>query len=49
MSKQLKDWKCQECGKLMTLKQARRAMDSERGCLGCGGSDIDLAPITEVR
>ncbi len=38
-----KDWKCQECGKLMTLKQAEKASFSDRGCLKCGGSDIDLA------
>ena len=38
-----KDYKCQECGKMMTAKAAEKAMYSDRGCPGCGGSDIDLA------
>jgi Zn finger protein HypA/HybF involved in hydrogenase expression len=39
--KAVKDWKCQECGKLMTLKQAESASFGD-GCPKCGGSDIDL-------
>jgi ssDNA-binding Zn-finger/Zn-ribbon topoisomerase 1 len=39
-----KDWKCQECGKRMTLKAAERAMLGPNGCPKCGGSDIDMAP-----
>lgn len=37
-----KDWKCQECGKRMTLTQAERAVNGTRGCPKCGGTDIDL-------
>lgn len=33
-------WKCQECGKKMSLKAAERA--SLNGCPKCGGVDIDL-------
>lgn len=40
-AKSAKQWQCQECGKLMTLKAAQRAMES--GCSKCGGSDVDLA------
>ncbi len=36
-----KSWKCQECGKRLTLKQAERAVSE--GCPKCGGSDIDIA------
>ena len=35
------DWKCQECGKLMTAKQAEKAVFGA-GCTRCGGTDIDL-------
>ena len=38
-----KDFACQECGKRLTLKQAKRALFSLNGCPGCGGADIDLA------
>jgi hypothetical protein len=35
-------FECQECGKkYYTAKAAERAMFSDRGCPGCGGSDID--------
>ena len=33
-------FKCFECGKKMTLKQAERAVFSN-GCPKCGGVDID--------
>ncbi len=42
-----KDWQCQECGKLMTLKQAERAFSNVQGCPKCGGADIDL--VSSVR
>ena len=45
MKVMMKDWQCQECGKLMTVQQAERAMTGTTGCLGCGGVDIDLAPV----
>lgn len=38
-----KDWKCQECGKRLTLKAAEKAAFGADGCPKCGGSDIDLA------
>ena len=41
-SKEPKDWKCQECGHKMTLKSAEKASMGTRGCIKCGGSDIDL-------
>jgi len=41
--KSSKDWKCQECGKRMSLKAAEKAMSGSDGCPKCGGSDIDLA------
>jgi Zn finger protein HypA/HybF involved in hydrogenase expression len=41
-----KEWKCQECGWPMTLKQAQRA--AEKGCPNCGGSDVDLAVSREA-
>jgi ssDNA-binding Zn-finger/Zn-ribbon topoisomerase 1 len=44
-AKQVKDWQCQECGKLMTLKQAESAMYGASGCSKCGGADIDLAVL----
>ena len=37
------DWKCMECGRLMTLRGAERAVSE--GCPRCGGSDIDVAPM----
>lgn len=43
MMKKVKDWKCQECEKLLTLAQAEKAMNGDSGCPGCGGSDIDEA------
>lgn len=37
---------CNECGyKFRTVKAAERAAFGERGCPGCGGADIDLAPV----
>jgi ssDNA-binding Zn-finger/Zn-ribbon topoisomerase 1 len=42
-AKEPKDWQCQECGKRMTLKQARKASFGTDGCPKCGGADIDLA------
>ena len=41
-TKEPKDWKCQECGKRMTLKAAEKATMGDKGCAGCGGVDIDL-------
>lgn len=40
MEKAVRDWACQECGKLMTLRQAERAAD--KGCTRCGGVDVDM-------
>jgi DNA-directed RNA polymerase subunit RPC12/RpoP len=36
-----KPFKCQECGRKLSLTQAEKAMSV--GCPGCGGSDVDLA------
>lgn len=36
----LKDWKCQECGKLLTSAGAEKAMSV--GCTRCGGVGVDL-------
>lgn len=47
--KQPKDWQCQECGKLLTLKQAEKAAFGSDGCPNCGGSDIDLVRIRGVK
>lgn len=41
-TKQPRDWRCQECGKQMTMQAAERAMCGPNGCPGCGGSDIQL-------
>jgi ferredoxin-like protein FixX len=36
-------FQCMECGKkYYSVASAERATFSERGCLGCGGSDIDI-------
>jgi hypothetical protein len=36
-------YECQECGKkFYTEKAAERASFGDRGCPGCGGSDIDI-------
>jgi hypothetical protein len=36
-------FKCLECGrKFKTTKAAEKAAFGDRGCPGCGGSDIDL-------
>lgn len=36
---------CQECGhKFKTVRAAEKASFSDRGCPGCGGSDIDIGP-----
>ena len=40
--KQSKDWKCQECGHLMTLRAAKQAALGDSGCRKCGSSDIDI-------
>ena len=37
-----KNWKCQECGKRMTAKQAEKAMFGADGCPKCGGADVDI-------
>lgn len=38
-------FQCMECGrKFRTAKAAERAAFGDRGCRGCGGSDIDLDP-----
>ncbi len=37
-----RDWKCNECGRRMTMKAAERAMFGENGCCGCGGADIEF-------
>lgn len=42
-----KDWRCQECGRRMTLRQAERAVTGIIGCRGCGGTDIDLVQPDE--
>lgn len=45
-----KDYQCLECKRFMTAKQAKKAVDGERGCPGCGGTDIDLAvPRAQAR
>lgn len=44
-TKQRRDWVCQECGRLMTLKQAERASFGPNGCPGCGGSDIEMVSV----
>lgn len=40
-----KDWQCNECSRLMTLASAERAVYGH-GCPGCGGADIEPAPLT---
>ncbi len=42
MNAQPMDYVCLECGKRLTLSQAERAMNGDKGCPKCGGSDIDL-------
>ena len=44
----IKDWACQECGKLLTLKQAEKASYGCDGCPKCGGSDIFLASVEQL-
>ena len=46
-TKQPRDWKCQECGHRMTLRQAERCAFGD-GCPECGGSDIDLVETEEA-
>lgn len=46
--KTAKAFACQECGKLLTLAQANAAANGSKGCPGCGGSDVDLAPSVKV-
>jgi hypothetical protein len=41
-----KPFACMECGKRFTLKGAERAMSV--GCSGCGGGDIDVAPLAKL-
>ena len=43
----IKDWACQECDKLMSLKQAERAVYGD-GCPKCGGADIFLASTEQL-
>lgn len=38
-------WRCNECGRLMTIGQAYRAI--AKGCT-CGSTDVDLRPLAEV-
>lgn len=40
MSAKVRDWKCMECGRRMTLRAAEKAVSV--GCPKCGGVDIDL-------
>ena len=36
-------FECQECGKkFYTTESAEKASTSDKGCPGCGGSDIDV-------
>jgi len=46
-TKQAKDFQCLECGRKLTTLGAAKAMND--GCPGCGGVDIDLAPVTSGR
>lgn len=51
-TKQPRDWKCNECGKRMTLTRAEKASTDDKGCPGCGGADIEWSPgakTAEVR
>lgn len=43
----IKDWACQECGLLMTLKSAEKACYG-LGCTKCGSGDIFLASIEQM-
>ena len=39
-------FECMECGKkFYSVTAARRAMNGDEGCPGCGGSDIDLPRV----
>lgn len=38
-----KPFQCQECGKMLTLGEAKAA--EYRGCPKCGGSDVDVAMV----
>jgi len=40
-----KDWACQECGLRMAAPAAHKAALGPTGCVRCGSSDIDLAPV----
>lgn len=46
--KPTKDWKCNDCDKRMTLKQAEKVSFGTDGCLKCGGVDIDLMLPSEM-
>ena len=40
---------CQECGrKFYSVAAARKASFEDAGCPGCGGSDIDVAPLDDA-
>ncbi len=40
-------YQCQDCGhKFRTIASAQRAAESDKGCPGCGGSDVDLGSKT---
>jgi ssDNA-binding Zn-finger/Zn-ribbon topoisomerase 1 len=45
-TKEPKDWACQECSHLMTLKQAERAQS--KGCPKCHGTDVDLFVVNHA-
>lgn len=38
------DWRCNECGKRMTLATAEEAAFGSCGCPRCGSSDVEWAP-----
>ena len=42
-SKTDKPFRCMECGKRLSLRQAERASYGPNGCPRCGSSDIDEA------
>ncbi len=46
MAKRQPLFTCQECGRnFYSTAAARRASFGDAGCPGCGGSDIDVAPL----
>lgn len=43
-------WACLECGRTFkSAKAAEKAMFSDDGCPGCGGSDIDNVSEAELK